>query len=67
MALRKPTVSSTQPDNSGLAVDGDKGAHYADGSCTHTINEMNPWWSVDLQHNYTLARVDLTNRDSWCM
>jgi len=30
--------------------------------CSHTKNELNPWWAVDLGHQTTVYRVDLTNR-----
>ena len=46
-----------------LAVDGDTNPGYAAGSCTHTSNENNPWWFVDLQDSVTIARVEITNRN----
>ena len=66
VALGKPTLTSSRPELSDRAVDGNRNAHYFAGSCTHTDSEMNAWWSVDLQHTYQVVRVDLTNRADCC-
>ncbi|KAL0977961.1 hypothetical protein UPYG_G00163900 [Umbra pygmaea] len=52
--------------NASDAIDGDKNAHYSAGSCTHTQNDNNPWWRVDLRHVYRVRTVSLTNRGDCC-
>ena len=35
-------------------------------SCTHTLEDLNPWWAVDLGARRNVIRVDLTNRADCC-
>ncbi|KAJ7999310.1 hypothetical protein DPEC_G00193060 [Dallia pectoralis] len=48
------------------AIDGDRTSHYHSGSCTHTQNDTNPWWRVDLKDVYRVSTVSLTNRKDCC-
>jgi hypothetical protein len=65
IALGKPARQSSTYSGeyaAANAVDGRKD----DGSMFHTNNEMNPWWQVDLQGNYTLSHIMLYNRTGCC-
>jgi hypothetical protein len=65
LALGKPARQSSTYSGeyaAANAVDGRKD----DGSMFHTNNEMNPWWQVDLQGNYTLSYIMLYNRTGCC-
>ena len=49
----------------GLAIDGDKsGVYPGSWSCSHTDNEVHPWWVTDLGHNATISSVSLTARNA---
>jgi len=48
-----------------LANDGDHETKFDKDNrprCSHTNDNLNPWWAVDLGHPTTIYRVDLTNR-----
>eukprot|EP00058_Branchiostoma_floridae_P002515 XP_002588003.1 hypothetical protein BRAFLDRAFT_125400 [Branchiostoma floridae] len=48
------------------AVDGNTDSNYGGGSCTHTNNEANPSWRVDLGMTYAIDRVVIYNRRDCC-
>ncbi|KAM9400688.1 uncharacterized protein ACWYII_030539, partial [Salvelinus alpinus] len=48
--------------NAHNAVDGNRESNYPLGSCTHTTQETNPWWRVDLLDVYRVTAVSITNR-----
>jgi len=48
------------------AVDGNTNGNYGAGSCTHTENQANAWWTVDLQATYTVDKVVVYNRVDCC-
>ncbi|XP_016315910.1 fucolectin-4-like [Sinocyclocheilus anshuiensis] len=48
------------------AVDGNRDANYAKGSCTYTKPEFNPWWRADLGNIYSISNVAITNRGDCC-
>ncbi len=48
------------------AVDGNVNGAYGSGSVTHTTNESNPWWEVDLAQSYALQAVRVWNRTDCC-
>lgn len=51
----------------GRAVDGNRrGSVYANGSVTHTANENEPWWQVDLSMDYELNEISIWNRQDCC-
>ena len=67
VALNRNAVQSSQFNHysgAGRAVDGNKDTLFQSGSCTHTNDEPDPWWRVDLQNVYKIAAVTITNRDS---
>ncbi|XP_071801647.1 pentraxin fusion protein-like [Asterias amurensis] len=47
-----------------LAIDGDSRATVKFSTCSHTRNNVHPWWKVDLGTNHCIGRVTLVNRDS---
>lgn len=49
-----------------LAVDGNTNGNYNACTMTHTNNEAQPWWRVDLLGTYTLSRIVLWNRTDCC-
>ena len=65
-ALGKPTEQSSTvlwlAGSSAKAVDGCKITNYYQWCCTHTDNETEPWWGVDLQTTYNIAMVKVLNR-----
>ncbi|XP_068994737.1 uncharacterized protein [Embiotoca jacksoni] len=48
------------------AVDGNRASNFEQGSCTHTNNDQNPWWRLDLLKTYTINNVTITNRQDCC-
>ena len=67
IALFKPTnQSSTYSDwksyPASNAVDGNRDTDIS--KCTHTNEENNPWWRVDLGRVEPVAEVIILNRDS---
>ena len=68
IALFKPTSqSSTYSDSwsypASNAVDGNGDPDIR--KCTHTNEENNPWWRVDLGREEPVAEVNIVNRDSY--
>ncbi len=49
-----------------LAIDGDTNGVYNDGSITHTTNERNAWWQVDLQAEHSIQDIRISNRTDCC-
>ena len=69
LALGKPTSqSSTYVDGgeSARAVDGDRGGDWSLGSVTHTNNNPDEWWQVDLLESQNIGQVVLYNRTDCC-
>ncbi|KAI8512315.1 hypothetical protein Bbelb_089540 [Branchiostoma belcheri] len=48
------------------AVDGNRSPHWAHNSCTHTNEENDPWWYVDLGRVVTVDHVTIVNRRDCC-
>ncbi|XP_070534535.1 uncharacterized protein [Ptychodera flava] len=48
------------------AVDGRKNSAWVDKSCTHTLEDDDAWWKVDLGDVYPIDRVVITNRGECC-
>ena len=68
IARGKPTKQSSVA-HGGVpqrAVDGNVNSHWNGRSCTHTQRQRQPWWRVDLQMMYPVAKVKLTNRGDCC-
>ena len=43
-------------------MDGEKSSFYF--KCSHTMNENNPWWRVDLGRVEPVAEVNILNKGS---
>ncbi|XP_025031055.1 uncharacterized protein LOC103053962 [Python bivittatus] len=69
---RPAAQSSTYPQwgdvysLAGSAVDGNRDGDWRHGSCSHTMAEEEPWWSLDLGAPYTIAAVVVKNRQECC-
>ena len=70
LVLKKPAWQSSNYSHDGLAheaVDGDPSNNFfKDYSCTHTQGDPIPWWTVDLQGEYLVTEVVITNRGDCC-
>ncbi|XP_002731555.2 uncharacterized protein LOC100373550 [Saccoglossus kowalevskii] len=69
IALNKKASQSSLYHEHGIAshaIDGFKFTHYEDFSCTHTNEETDPWWKVDLEYDYIVDEVVITNRKDCC-
>ena len=70
IAIGKLTFQSTTEElwygEASKAVDGKKNTAYGGGSCTHTLEENNPWWAVDLLWSRLVGEVNITNRGDCC-
>ena len=49
-----------------FAVDGNTDGRYSDGSVSHTLQEANAWWQVDLGSSATVNSIVLWNRTECC-
>jgi cysteine-rich repeat protein len=57
------TQSSTAHGGvSSRAVDGGTETYWSGGSCTHTNNEVGPWWRVDVATGTNVSSVKIWNR-----
>ena len=52
--------------HAGAAVDGNFNPDFDVGSCIRTEEAVGSWWAVDLQKQYTIKTVILTNRIKAC-
>ncbi|KAK1895282.1 hypothetical protein KUDE01_020733, partial [Dissostichus eleginoides] len=48
------------------AIDGNRDNKFLSGSCSHTAEESNPWWRVDLLEPYIVTSVIISNRADCC-
>ncbi|XP_067456703.1 fucolectin-1-like [Thunnus thynnus] len=48
------------------AIDGNRESSFSAGSCSHTMEQPNPWWRVDLLESYIVTSVIITNRGDCC-
>ncbi|KAM4580832.1 uncharacterized protein PAE49_005541 isoform 2-T2 [Odontesthes bonariensis] len=48
------------------AIDGNQNSNFDHGSCTHTAEQTNPWWRVDLLESYVITAIKITNRGDCC-
>lgn len=48
------------------AIDGNRDSTFAAGSCTHTDEQTDPWWRVDLLDSYIVTSITITNRGDCC-
>ncbi|KAI8515771.1 hypothetical protein Bbelb_065840 [Branchiostoma belcheri] len=68
IALNRPAIQSSTWHKGvpGRAVDGDYSNSYTSNSCSHTKQEPNPWWRVDLGNSLCVDRVVVTKRWGKC-
>ncbi len=71
LALNRPATQSSTFDGSysfaaANAVDGNQNGDDAGNSITHTNNELEAWWEVDLEEVQVLDYVRIWNRDDCC-
>ncbi|XP_070556415.1 uncharacterized protein [Ptychodera flava] len=69
VAVGKPAYQSSLYAAEGVpehAVDGNTDSNWSGQSCTHTLQEQNSWWKVDLQDIHTVDNVVITNRQDCC-
>ncbi|XP_039456213.1 uncharacterized protein LOC120433647 [Oreochromis aureus] len=68
VALKKPTVQSSTAyaHLSSKAVDGYKNGNVRVAGFSHTKEETNPWWRVDLLAVYKVSAVTIINRQDCC-
>jgi hypothetical protein len=62
-ASQSSTVLGATADR---AVDGNTSGNWFSGSVTHTEEESQPWWQVDLGMPFQIATIDLWNRTDCC-
>ncbi|XP_068586006.1 fucolectin-1-like [Cebidichthys violaceus] len=48
------------------AIDGNRESSDDAGSCSHTAEQTNPWWRVDLLESYIVTSIIVTNREACC-
>lgn len=63
------TASQSSTAYSGVAsraIDGNTSGTWSDGSVTHTNNEVNAWWQVDLDETYNIGELVIYNRTNAC-
>ncbi|XP_035678849.1 peroxidasin-like [Branchiostoma floridae] len=68
LALSRPTAQSSTGfgGSAGRAVDANTDGNFHSGSCTHTNQERNPWWRVDLGTAQAIGNVVVFNRKDCC-
>ncbi|KAL3064838.1 hypothetical protein OYC64_000963 [Pagothenia borchgrevinki] len=70
VAMRGKATQSDRYDHpfssASNAIDGNRNNHFLSGSCTHTDEESNPWWRVDLLEPYVVTSVHIYNRGDCC-
>ncbi|XP_073342152.1 uncharacterized protein [Pagrus major] len=47
------------------SIDGNRASNADLGSCSHTNNDMNPWWRLHLRTTHKVFSVKITNRHSY--
>ena len=70
LALNRSTSQSSTSHNgaSARAVDGNTSGTWSNRSITHTANENQPWWEVDLGSVQGISHLNIFNRtDSCCV
>ena len=58
--------STTHSGVSNRAIDGNKNPDFHSGKCTHTSQENEAWWSVDLGKPCLVHSLMITNRGDCC-
>ncbi|KAM6910476.1 uncharacterized protein FYW49_012415 [Xenentodon cancila] len=47
------------------AIDGNRNNNWQQASCTHTNNDLSPWWRLDLRKTHKVFTVKIVNRDAF--
>lgn len=70
VATQSSTTTSYPQLIASRAVDGNTDGYYASSNnssvITHTNNEVQPWWQVDLEGTYNVGSIALYNRTDCC-
>ena len=69
LALGKPTLQSSTYGgyaSASRAVDGNPNGNWGGSSVTHTNNDPNAWWQVDLGAQAAISDIKITNRTDCC-
>ncbi|CAF91122.1 unnamed protein product [Tetraodon nigroviridis] len=70
VALRGKASQSTRFEHvfgdAHSAIDGNRDGTFNHGSCTHTAEQREPWWTVDLLDPYAITSITITNRQDCC-
>ena len=56
----------TDQGDASKAVDGNTNGHWSSRTCTHTTDDLYPWWSVDLGEVSNIFSVFIKNRVDCC-
>ncbi|KAG7267751.1 hypothetical protein CRUP_019656 [Coryphaenoides rupestris] len=51
--------------NAEHAIDGSTDPELTHSSCTHTQQQVNPWWRLQLPGVYRVSEIEVTNRNSY--
>lgn len=64
VARRKPAkqISRYSSGYASRAVDGNEKSNWSARTMSHTGNETNPWWEVDLGAQYDIRKIEIWNR-----
>ncbi|XP_070555887.1 uncharacterized protein [Ptychodera flava] len=65
-ASQSSLYTASYPAGAQNAVDGNTDSNWSSKSCTHTLQQQNSWWKVDLQNTYNVDQVVITNRKDCC-
>lgn len=60
------TQSSTIIGAASLARDNNTDGNFYNGSVTHTNQDTNPWWQIDIQSSQRIKSVEVWNRTDCC-
>ncbi|XP_039886600.1 fucolectin-5-like [Simochromis diagramma] len=60
------TCMSTVLSAAYAAIDGNRDSDLRHGSCSHTDQQTDPWWRVDLLESYIVTSLTITNRGDCC-
>jgi hypothetical protein len=68
IAYGKPAAQSSTTNSAGAsrAVDGNTNGEWSGNSVTHTNNNANAWWQVDLGASTNISTITLNNRINCC-
>ncbi|XP_035862275.1 fucolectin-like [Sander lucioperca] len=63
LALQGKATQSSQHSTGTAynAIDGNRASVWSQASCSHTVQELNPWWRLDLGKTHRVFSVTITN------